>query len=173
MLLNNELIFNLHCIFLFYLHEMPPGRSIMQNNDKAMPEEGVWNKLDSSLWNISLMEVGGNFSSSLSFSGADGPNELTEKMDQKLSVINTVCCNGGEYNPIQNQKIIWDHTLFVNEIHKKCRRSSWLLGLQCLFPGSEWKQKDVEMLPLSSALYANDRCVCILSWCHFYLLMEI
>ena len=29
MLLNNELTFNLHCIFLFYLHEMPPGRSIM------------------------------------------------------------------------------------------------------------------------------------------------
>lgn len=39
--LNNELIFIWHCIFLFYLHEMAPGLSIMLNNDKAGPEEGV------------------------------------------------------------------------------------------------------------------------------------
>lgn len=45
------------------------------------------------------------------------------------------------------------------------------------FLGANKKQQDVEMRPVSlwrsSALYANDRCVCILSRRHFYLLMEI
>lgn len=96
MLLNNELIFNLHCIFLFYLHGMSPGLSIMQNNDKAVPEEDVWNNFDSNIWNnshislISFTEVGGNFSPSLNFSGADGPNGMTEMYQMLFVIITTV-----------------------------------------------------------------------------------
>lgn len=57
MVINNELMFNLHCIFLFNLHKIAPGLGIMYNDDRTVPEEGVCNNPDSSLQNVSLISL--------------------------------------------------------------------------------------------------------------------